>query len=120
MKPHKLRARVLAEWRGLPGEAPERPPAKDVADVVKKLMADLGLQDRLREEEVRGAWAGLVGPFIAQNSHPQRLRDGVLIVSVLQPTLRYDLDRTWKRELLCKLQTRFGTRTVRDLRFQIG
>jgi hypothetical protein len=44
----------------------------------------------------------------------------VLTVRVLQPTIHYELDRVWKRQLLEKLKERFGPRTVRELRFRIG
>jgi hypothetical protein len=43
----------------------------------------------------------------------------VLFVNVLQPTLRYELDRVWKKDILAKLQARFG-RMVREVKFQIG
>ena len=91
-----------------------------LGDVVASVMAGLGLHERLREEEMKSAWHTIVGEFVAKHSAPQKLVEGVLIVRVLQPTLKYELDRVWKRDILAKLKTRFGGRTVRDLRFQIG
>jgi hypothetical protein len=32
------------------------------------------------------------------------MRDGVLVVQVIQPAVRYELDRSWKRSILRKLQ----------------
>jgi hypothetical protein len=61
-----------------------------------------------------------VGAFLGQNSAPHRLQQGVLSVRVLQPTLRYEFDRVWKKDILAKLQARFGVKTVKDLKFQIG
>jgi len=43
----------------------------------------------------------------------------VLTVQVLQPSVRYELDRTWKPQILSKLQARFGTRIVREVRFRL-
>ena len=120
MKPNRLRARALAEWRGLPETALTPAPAKTIADAVTKAMTALGLKDRLREDEVLRAWEEIVGEFVAKHSAPQKLTDGVLTVSVLQPTLRYEFDRVWKREILEKLRRRFGPGTVRDVKFRVG
>jgi len=48
------------------------------------------------------------------------LKEGTLFVRVLQPTLHYELDRVWKPRLLQKLKQRFGTRTIREVRFRVG
>lgn len=115
----KLRARVIAEWRGLPERPFPADAAKPIHAEVEKVMAGLGLDQRLREEEVRGAWRDMVGEFIAQHSRPQRLVDGVLHVRVLQPSMLYELERTLRADIVAKLRQRFG-RTVRDVRFRVG
>lgn len=120
MNPDRLRARVLAEWRGLPQNVTPPDRTIPVSDAVAKVMASLGLQDRLKAEAVLGAWKEIVGDFVAKHSAPQQLKDGVLYVSVLQPTMHFELERNWKREILEKLKKRFGARTVRDIRFRIG
>jgi predicted nucleic acid-binding Zn ribbon protein len=120
MKPEQLRARVLAEWRGMPQsfERADRAVACGVA--VQKVMKELGLGERLRADEILGAWREVVGEFVAKHSAPQQLKAGVLYVSVLQPTVHFELDRVWKRDILDKLKKRFGSRTVREIKFRIG
>jgi predicted nucleic acid-binding Zn ribbon protein len=120
MTSQQLRARVIAEWRGLPETPFPKDTSKALDGIVLKVMDSLGLKERLREEEVLKAWGEIVGEFVALHSHPQRLRDGILTVHVLQPTVRYELDRIWKRDILGKLKARFGVRTVKDIKFQIG
>ncbi len=120
MKPEKLRARVLAEWRGLPETPFPRETAKPVGEALAKVMKALGLSERLREEEVLLAWKETVGDFFAKHSSPQRLKDGVLYVNVLQPTVHFEMERVWKREILAKLKQRFGARVVREMRFRLG
>lgn len=83
-------------------------------------MQSLGLGERLREEEIKKAWRELVGDFLATHSSPSAIREGVLQVRVLQPTLHYELDRVWKPQLIQKLKQRFGPRVIRDIRFRIG
>ena len=84
------------------------------------VMEGFGLRDRLREEEVIRTWGEIVGDFVSRHSTPQKLAAGVLTVRVLQPTLRYELDRIWKGDILAKLKARFGAKTVREVRFLIG
>jgi predicted nucleic acid-binding Zn ribbon protein len=115
-----LRAAVIQEWRGLP-EKKARPDQWETPDVLlPKLMLKLGLKDRLRESEVIDAWSSIVGEFIAGHSAPVALRERVLYVRVLQPSLHYELERVVKTEILRKLKQRFGARTIRDIRFRVG
>ena len=120
MKIEQIRAQALSEWRGLP----QRPVMADrtvtVNDALQKVVQSLGLRERLRSEEVVKAWQEIAGEFFARHSSPQRLKDGVLYVHVLQPTVHFELDRVWKREILEKLKKRFGARTVREIKFRLG
>jgi predicted nucleic acid-binding Zn ribbon protein len=90
------------------------------ADLVPKLMQRLGLREGLHETEVIDAWSEIVGEFIAAHSAPVALRDGILYVRVLQPTLHYELKHVSKIEILRKLKQRFGSKTIRDIRFRVG
>lgn len=114
-----IRHRVLAEWRGLPAAPPLEHRAQRLDGVLEKLMKKLGLAERVREEEITRAWSDTVGDWIAQHSSPSRLRQGVLHVQVLQPTIHYELDRS-KPEILRKLRERFGAKTIREVRFRVG
>jgi predicted nucleic acid-binding Zn ribbon protein len=118
--PSSLRERVIAEWRGLP-EPKQRPDRwRAAADLLPALMQKLGLKERLRESEVIDAWSSIVGEFIAAHSAPVALRDGILYVRVLQPSLHYELERIAKTEILRKLKRRFGAKTIGAVRFRLG
>ncbi|HEV3408724.1 MAG TPA: DUF721 domain-containing protein [Chthoniobacterales bacterium] len=115
-----LRAAVIAEWRGLP-EPKVRPDKWQApAQLLPGLMQQLGLAQRMRESEVLEAWKQIVGEFIAAHSAPVSLRDGVLFVRVLQPTLHYQFETISKPEILRKLKQRFGGRVIRDVKFRLG
>jgi predicted nucleic acid-binding Zn ribbon protein len=88
--------------------------------LLPKLMQKLGLKERLRESEVIETWSSIVGEFIAAHSAPVALRQGVLYVRVLQPSLHYELEQISKSDILRKLKQRFGSRTIRDVRFRLG
>jgi predicted nucleic acid-binding Zn ribbon protein len=115
-----LYAAVLAEWRGLPEKRMRPDRWQAPAELLPKLMQQLGLSERLRENEVFEAWQQIVGDFIATHSAPVSLRDGVLFVRVLQPALHYQFETISKPEILRKLKQRFSAKTIRDLRFRLG
>jgi predicted nucleic acid-binding Zn ribbon protein len=107
---------LLEEWRGLPeGERPDR--ALSISSVLGELIPKLGLQNSIREADILAAWRGVVGDFISAHSRPERLVGGVLSVRVLQSSVRYELDRTWKPKILEKLRAEFGEKSVREIRF---
>jgi predicted nucleic acid-binding Zn ribbon protein len=115
-----LRASAIAEWRGLPEKIPVPDRWQAPAELLPKLMARLGLKERLHETEIIDAWAKIVGDFIAAHSVPVALRQGILYVRVLQPVLHYELEQVSKLNILRKLKQRFGAKTIRDLRFRLG
>lgn len=115
-----LRAAVITEWRGLP-ETKTKPDSWRLPnELLPKLMEQFGLSERLRENEVMGAWKQIVGDFIAAHSAPVSLREGVLYVRVLQPALHYQFETISKSGILRKLKQRFGGRIIRDIRFRVG
>lgn len=118
MRIEDIRRRVIEDWRGLP-DFPEKPERCVLAsEALKKLLPKLGLTERLNEQEVQAAWRDIVGDFLAEHSVPVSMKEGVVVVQVLQPTVRYELDRTWKKEILAKLKARFGAKTVKEIRFR--
>lgn len=108
------------ELRGIYEPADLRGFERDVSDVVRKVMDRAGLGERLAEETVSREWEGMVGAFLAGQSRPVGLRSGVLQVAVLQSSVRYDLERNHKRDILRRLQERFGRQVVKDVRFMPG
>lgn len=115
-----LRAAVIAEWRGLPERKTRPDKWQAPADLLPKLVQQLGLSERLHEAEVIEAWSAVVGDFLAAHSAPVALRDSVLQVRVLQPALHYQMEQLLKPEIVRKLKRRFGGKIVRDVRFRLG
>jgi predicted nucleic acid-binding Zn ribbon protein len=110
-----LRRFVVEEWRGLPEKRDERPLVA-VAGAIQQLITRLGLRERINEADIRAEWQAIVGDFIAQHSQPSRLVNGILHIQVMQSSVRYELDRTWRAEILRKLQARFGPKAIKDIR----
>jgi predicted nucleic acid-binding Zn ribbon protein len=118
MKP-ALRAKLLEEWRGLPEPTPKPDRMTPVAPVLEKLLAKLGFSERLDEEAMLKSWKALVGDFLAAHSAPVGLKNGELLIRVTQPTVRYELDRVWKKRILATMQAEFGKTKIRNIRFQL-
>lgn len=119
MKP-SLRAKIIAEWRGLPERTVAHNRWDAPVEILPQLMGRLGLKERLDETEVAEAWTKIVGEFIGAHSAPIALREGVLYVRVLQPALHYELEQVSKVDILRKLKQRFGGKIIRDVRFRVG
>lgn len=113
-----LRRNILAEWRGY-REPPGTRPAVRVSDAIGDLVGKLGLSERICEQEILSTWQEIVGEFLATHSTPNRLVNGVLHVQVIQPSVRYELENRWRKVVLEKLRERFGSKTVKDVRFRI-
>lgn len=113
------RERLLREWRILPEPKPGRE-AQRVSVLLEKQLDELGLKERLIEDQLSEAWLEAVGRPNADSSKPVQLKRGQLIVAVAQPALLYELERFHKAEILRRLQARFGKGTIQELRFRVG
>ncbi len=109
--------KVVAEWRRY--REPRDPEARvtGVRAALGVLLPKLGLGEAVEEQTVRRAWEGIVGPFIAAQSCPDRIRGGVLHVRVHQSSVRFELERTWKGEITRKLTAEFGASKIREVNF---
>jgi predicted nucleic acid-binding Zn ribbon protein len=108
---------VLAEWRRYREPQDLAARTTGVLDALRLLLPKLGLGDAMDEQAVRRAWVAIVGPFIASQSQPDRIRGGVLYVRVHQSSVRFELERTWKAEIARKLAAEFGKAKIRDVKF---
>ena len=115
-----LRSKVLSEWRGVREKAAPADRTQSVGDTLEKVMRKLGLAERLTEGQILKAWKDIVGEWFALHTCPDRIRDGVLYVRVVQSSVHCELDRNCKKQIIQKLKARFGAGRVRDIRFRIG
>ena len=111
--------RVINQWRGIAEPAEGVRPGRPVADLVPEALNRLRMRSSFTEEEICAAWGEIVGPVLAPHTRPSGLRRGVLLVSVVQPTVHYTI-QGMKQLLLERLQERFGATRVQDLRFRLG
>ena len=116
---HQIRSQLIAEWRGMPVPRKLSPP-KVLADEVAPALEKLGMNAAIDADDILNAWCDIVPPIIASNTRPSGLREGCLEISVLQPAIHYTLEREMKHHLLKRLQSLFGRRHIRVIRFRLG
>lgn len=115
----RRRHALIAAWRGAPGGPILDLPLKSVADLIGPIVAQAGIGERMKLEEVLSAWKEIVGDFLFQHSRPDSIQRGVLMVRVLQPTVHHALmmERT---RILKRLQQRLKNSGIKDVRLKHG
>lgn len=93
-----------------------RPADKVVAGVLGKLRLDR----RQAETEIVKVWNRLLDPNIAAHAQPVGIRNGTLFVAVDNSVWLTELVRYRQREILLRLQSSFGSQTIKRISFRLG
>lgn len=115
----RLRHAMVSAWRGVEDGPIIELPTYSAADLVGKIVAQAGLADRMRLEEVLSAWQEIVGDFLFQHSKPDSIQRGVLMVRVLQPSVHHALAMERTR-ILKRLQEKLKGSGIKDVRIKHG
>lgn len=115
----RLRHALIANWRGVEDGPLLDLPVRSVSELLPAVVAQTGIADRLRLEDVASAWRETVGDFIARQTCPDSVSRGVLTVRVLQPSVHHALMME-KPKILKRLVARLGAKAVKDVRFRHG
>jgi predicted nucleic acid-binding Zn ribbon protein len=103
----------------LADRAPEsKAEVASLADRIPELLARRGLAPELWQQELERDWAGIVGPAVAQHARPGRYAGRRLTVFVDNAPWLDQLKRFSQKELLAKLQQRFGADRIATLSLQ--
>jgi predicted nucleic acid-binding Zn ribbon protein len=90
-----------------------------IADVMKSVLSDNKLGDRIRQAGVFPDWESLVGPQIAKVTEPISVTpQGTLFVAVQTNAWMTELSLL-EPELLKKLNVKTGKLSIRKIRWQI-
>ncbi len=90
--------------------------AKDYLDSIIK---EIGAKEGVEHQVLIDSWAKIAGDFVANHAEPHSLQRGVLVLRVVQPSMRFHLEQL-KGKLLKNLQTELGKNVVKQVRFQLG
>lgn len=114
-----MRELTLRQWRhGEPVKDPNRN-VHDASEHLEGLLKELGIQGGMDEERLRKAWVKVAGDFVAKHAEPESLKKGVLVLVVVQPSMRFHLEQM-KGKLLKNLRDELGEGVVKQVRFKVG
>ncbi len=115
----RVRAKLLTEWRG--GIDPPHP-ARNIhqpSEYLDDLLRAVGLSDGVDEERLKTVWNQVAGAFVSKHTVPDSIRDGVLVLRVVQPAMKFHLQQM-SGKLLENLHQELGKDTVKKVVFKIG
>ena len=84
--------------------------------MLRSTLRELGIQERVLEQQVLANWAQTVGPQIAASSRAEAVREGVLFVSCKSSMWSSELS-LHKIDIVKKLNVAVGKELVKDIRF---
>ena len=87
--------------------------------VLPQVFKEMGLEEELWQMELKEAWPALVGEQLAARTRPGRVERGTLVVFVEHAGWLSELSRYGKREMLARLQERYGRQRIRFLRLEL-
>ncbi|GAA5494153.1 Protein of unknown function [Rubritalea squalenifaciens DSM 18772] len=114
-----LRALSLRQWRHADPVLDPKRNIHTASEHIDKLLSQMGISGGLEEERLKQAWVKVAGDFVAKNTKPESLKNGVLVLSVLQPSMRFHLEQM-KGKLLKNLRSELGEGVVKQVRFKVG
>ncbi|HXV81634.1 MAG TPA: DUF721 domain-containing protein [Candidatus Binatia bacterium] len=95
------------------------PPIERLGQVLEKSLKRLELSSRLDEYGVWPIWDDVVGPTIARNAQPEKIRNGTLFVKVSSPVWMQQLQ--YMKEMIGeRLNQRLKTDAVKNIFFVVG
>ncbi len=90
-----------------------------LSEILEKSLKRLDLAGRLTEHGVWPIWNETVGPTIARNAQPEKIRNGTLFVKVTSSTWMQQLQ--YMKEMIAdKLNQRMGKEVVKNIFFVVG
>jgi hypothetical protein len=87
--------------------------------VLERSLRDLGLQKRLRSEQLTALWPTIVGPTLAKIAYPRQFRNGTVFIDVVDSVWIHEL-KFQEGELVRRLNDALAEPIVRRLFFQLA
>jgi hypothetical protein len=95
------------------------PQIERLGHVLDKSLKRLELSTRLEEYGIWPVWNEVVGPTIARNAQPEKIRNGTLFLKVTSPVWMQQLQ--YMKEMIAEqLNQRLKTNIVRNILFVVG
>ena len=83
---------------------------------IKIFLRKSGLEKGVKQNTALLLWDEVVGENIAENTNPEKVEHGTLLVTVENSSWRRELVFK-KKEIIDKLNNKIGKKTIKDIRF---
>ena len=83
---------------------------------IKIFLRKSGLEKGVKQNTALLLWDEVVGENIAENTNPEKVEHGILLVTVENSSWRQELVFK-KKEIIDKLNNKIGKKTIKDIRF---
>ncbi len=90
---------------------------QSLGDALKLLVQSLGIEKQVEQYKIFDVWNEVVGQQVAKVAQPERLQNGVLIVSVNNAPWRSELTFR-KKEILEKIHQQTNSTSITDIKFR--
>ncbi len=90
---------------------------QSLGDALKLLVQTLGIEQRVEQYKIFDVWSEVVGDQVAKVAAPERIHNGVLIVSVNNAPWRNELTFR-KQEILKKIHSKTNSQSIVDIKFR--
>jgi predicted nucleic acid-binding Zn ribbon protein len=90
---------------------------QSLGDALRALVQSLGIEKQVEQYKVFEIWNNVVGEQVAKVAQPERIHNGVLIVSVNNAPWRSELTFK-KREILEKIHLQTNSNSITDIKFR--
>ena len=88
-------------------------------EFLSDLLKSVGLSEGIDESRLKECWVAVAGEFVAKHTVPESIRGGVLVLRVVQPTMKFHLQQM-SGKLLENMRRELGDGVVKQIRFKIG
>ncbi|MFQ5601782.1 MAG: DUF721 domain-containing protein [bacterium] len=89
---------------------------KKLGESISKLIKALGVEKKIKEQELLRNWSSLMGEKISKVTEVEKVVDGILFIKVVNSIWRNELFYM-KRELLQIIEKKIGQNIINDIRF---
>ncbi|MBT3231335.1 MAG: DUF721 domain-containing protein [Calditrichaeota bacterium] len=98
-------------------EAPRISNTRTIGSTFSKLFQHMGMSERIVEQQAVIIWPEVVGKHIANASEAISIKDGILTISVKNPSWKTEL-KYMKKDICKKLNKTLGRLVVSDIKIK--
>ena len=88
---------------------------KTLEHAINKLIKDLGIENKVLDNQVLNSWNSIVGKRISEISKAEKIENRILFVKVLNSSWRNEL-LYHKKTIIDKLNKKMGKKIVDDIK----